>query len=553
MNPGARIHEALLYQRPCIRALALAVPKDQAKSLGFSPRGLRKGSVAKALGYRRVAARLKPCPDTKPAQFPLPGRAGRLPHEGERGFALLLVFLMAAVIGITLWAELPRVAIQSQRAKEQLLMERGEQFKRAIQLFLRANKGTRFPADMDDLDRGFNNMRFLRHRYKDPMTGKDEWRIIHMQGGMLTDSLLTKPKDSGKPEESTLGQNVSARLGLGEVATPGQAQPSALSRRRPSEGGTGGGIGPDGQPIQPADQTNGPQPDNGSGGTPAQGSAGTPGGAGSPSGAAPGSAGVPGMPGGPMSPFGAAQGAANVPGMPGAPGQFPGQFPGQPPGMPTPFGSSGGNPAANTGDSGSTVGGYGPTVGSSSTPANAAVGAGGANAANGANTPNGIGPGYGPGQNNAAANMLGGLLGTPRPGGFPGNAQGQGTVVGGGMAGVASKMDAEGLMVYNDRTNYKEWEFVYDPSKDRPRQDPRNMLIGNQAGTPAAPTPGMTPSSQAGTMTQTGPGGSSGQMVTNAPGGTGGTTGSNGQTGTPTNAASTGQQGGAIDIRPGKK
>jgi hypothetical protein len=121
------------------------------------------------------------------------------------------------------------------------------------------------------------------------------------------------------------------------------------------------------------------------------------------------------------------------------------------------------------------------------------------------------------------------------------------------MAGVASKMDAEGLMVYNDRTNYKEWEFVYDPSKDRPRQDPRNMLIGNQAGTPAAPTPGMTPSSQAGTMTQTGPGGSSGQMVTNAPGGTGGTTGSNGQTGTPTNAASTGQQGGAIDIRPGKK
>jgi len=81
-------------------------------------------------------------------------------HEGERGFALLLVFLMAAVIGIMLWSQLPRVAIQSQRAKEQLLIERGEQFKRAIQLFMRANKGApRYPADMDDLDRGYNNLR----------------------------------------------------------------------------------------------------------------------------------------------------------------------------------------------------------------------------------------------------------------------------------------------------------------------------------------------------------------------------------------------------------
>ena len=239
-------------------------------------------------------------------------------HGGERGFALLLVFLMAAVIGITLWAELPRVAIQSQRAKEQLLVERGEQFKRAIQLFLRANKGTRFPADMDDLDRGYNNLRFLRHRYKDPMTGKDEWRIIHMQGGVLTDSLLNKPKDSDKPEASTLGQNISAQPGLGETANAGQAQPNATNRRRPSEGGTGGGIGPDGQPIQPTDQAGGTQPGTGPGGAPSQ------------------PPGIPGMPGGPGSPFGAAPGAAGIPGMPG-------QFPGQPPGVPGQFGSPGSN------------------------------------------------------------------------------------------------------------------------------------------------------------------------------------------------------------------
>jgi hypothetical protein len=468
------------------------------------------------------------------------GRRKRLPREGERGFALLLVFLMAAVIGITLYAELPRVAIQSQRAKEQLLVERGEQFKRAIQLFLRANKGTRFPADLDDLDRGYNNLRFLRHRYKDPMTGKDEWRIIHMQGGVLTDSLLNKPKDSDKQEASTLGQNISAQLGLGETASAGQAQPNATNRRRPSEGGTGGGIGPDGQPIQPADQGNGTQPDAGPGGTaPSQ------------------PPGTPGTPGGPGSPFGAAPGSAGVPGMPGAPGQFPGQ----PPGMPTPFGVPGSNPGANTGgtnagntgDSGSTVGGYGSTVGGSAAPANAAGLSGGLNPANAGNAANGVGPGSGPTQNSAAANMIGNLLGTPRPNGFQGLGQGQGTVIGSGMAGVASKMDAEGLMVYNDRTNYKEWEFVYDPTKDRPRQDPRSMLVGNQMGTPSTPTPGTTTTpSQSGTFRQSGQSGTSGQMGTSGTGGTSGQTGTNGQTGTPSGTG-TSSQGAPIDIRPGKK
>jgi hypothetical protein len=45
----------------------------------------------------------------------------------------------------------------------------------------------------------------------------------------------------------------------------------------------------------------------------------------------------------------------------------------------------------------------------------------------------------------------------------------QGQVIGGGIAGVASKRDQEGIKVYNGRTDYKEWEFVYDISKDKSR------------------------------------------------------------------------------------
>lgn len=37
----------------------------------------------------------------------------------------------------------------------------------------------------------------------------------------------------------------------------------------------------------------------------------------------------------------------------------------------------------------------------------------------------------------------------------------------GGIAGVASTADGKGIHKVNDRTKYKEWEFVYDLKKDK--------------------------------------------------------------------------------------
>ena len=65
-------------------------------------------------------------------------------NEQERGFALLLIFLLASLIGISLYMEMPRVAFETQRNREELTVDRGEQYKRAIQVFVRANK--RYPA-----------------------------------------------------------------------------------------------------------------------------------------------------------------------------------------------------------------------------------------------------------------------------------------------------------------------------------------------------------------------------------------------------------------------
>src|ERR1700689_5011016 len=106
----------------------------------------------------------------------------------ERGFALLLVFLLAAGIALMLYQQLPRVAFESERDKEQLLIDRGEQYKRAIQEFFVAYK--RYPSTFEEFEHT-NNKRYLLKRYKDPYTGKDEWRLLHVNAaGLLTDSLV---------------------------------------------------------------------------------------------------------------------------------------------------------------------------------------------------------------------------------------------------------------------------------------------------------------------------------------------------------------------------
>ena len=75
MNLSVGAHKTLLCHEALYQGMALAVPRDREKDLGFSPCALRRNSVAKALGYGCIAARLKPCPDTNPvARLTLPCR-----------------------------------------------------------------------------------------------------------------------------------------------------------------------------------------------------------------------------------------------------------------------------------------------------------------------------------------------------------------------------------------------------------------------------------------------------------------------------------------------
>ena len=81
--------------------------------------------------------------------------------NSRSGFALLFVYAMAATIAIMLLMSLPRVAFEAQRDKEQLLIDRGEQYSRAVNLFVR--KFNRYPSSVDNLQ-STQNLRFLRRR-----------------------------------------------------------------------------------------------------------------------------------------------------------------------------------------------------------------------------------------------------------------------------------------------------------------------------------------------------------------------------------------------------
>jgi hypothetical protein len=384
----------------------------------------------------------------------------------ESGYALLFILAMASVVAIMLYMELPRVAFEAQRDKEQLLIDRGEQYSRAVNLYVR--KFNKYPADFDALQ-STQNLRFLRHKYIDPMTGKDDWRIIHVgPGGVFTDSLVYNKKKDDKSASAPQTFIAEMQQTGGTQVDPNQ-NVNVGTRQRQSD-----------QPGAPGDPNNPAQPTQfDASGQPI------------PNAPAP----VQVLPNGQIVPV---QQPGNQPALPGqfqtgTPPGFPGGVPGQayPGGFP---GSQGGGAPGQQ--------------------------------------PNQ--PGNGP--PSAAANLIGQILTTPRPGGLNGlggvqqgttdpNAVGANTsttgatapaptpaagqTIGGGLAGVASKLEEEGIKIYKEQKSYHKWEFVYDITKDPARvggavpqgTPPPGTPIGGAApGAPnatAAPTGTPTPNSTA--------------------------------------------------------
>ena len=114
----------------------------------------------------RFTFMMKPTPIRRPHPSPRPS---------EDGYILIWVIFLLAIFTIALSVAVPRMAKEIQLDRERETMERGKQYSRAIQLYYR--KFHAYPPNADALVKT-SEVRFLRKKYIDPVTGKDDWKPI---------------------------------------------------------------------------------------------------------------------------------------------------------------------------------------------------------------------------------------------------------------------------------------------------------------------------------------------------------------------------------------
>jgi type II secretory pathway pseudopilin PulG len=96
-------------------------------------------------------------------------------RSSEEGYILLWVIFLLAIFTISLSVAVPAISKEIERDRERETFERGKQYQRAIQLYYR--KFHAYPPNVNALV-NTNQIRFLRKKYIDPMTGKDDWKPI---------------------------------------------------------------------------------------------------------------------------------------------------------------------------------------------------------------------------------------------------------------------------------------------------------------------------------------------------------------------------------------
>ncbi len=102
-----------------------------------------------------------------------PSGIGRQQREG--GYLLLAILFTMALMIIAATIEAPRLVEQIKRDREEEMIHRGTEYARAVKKFYK--KFGRYPANLEQLD-DTNQIRFLRKRYKDPLTKDGKWKTL---------------------------------------------------------------------------------------------------------------------------------------------------------------------------------------------------------------------------------------------------------------------------------------------------------------------------------------------------------------------------------------
>jgi type II secretory pathway pseudopilin PulG len=176
----------------------------------------------------------------------------------QQGYILLTLLLIIALVIIAAAALAPNIARQVERDREEELIHRGMQYRRAIRAFVKRT-GT-YPLRLEQLE-NTNGTRFLRRRYKDPITGGD-FRLLH-QSDILAygrvnlnlnqnqanpdqspDQNAINPDNAASADSGTLPASSSQANQSTSPVAPGQQNPGlpAASGQAPADPALVGGL-----------------------------------------------------------------------------------------------------------------------------------------------------------------------------------------------------------------------------------------------------------------------------------------------------------------------
>jgi type II secretory pathway pseudopilin PulG len=160
-------------------------------------------------------------------------------QEGQRGYAMAALLVGLAVMMVLMSVAMPVWRHQAQREKEAELIFRGEQYARAVNHYQRKMGPGNFPPSVDILVQ----QRFLRKKYKDPMTEDGEFEVIPV-GAATQPGMNPQPGTPGGPTGRSGGPPSAA--GVGQTRTPtqvGSPLSGGQTARSPFSGGqAAGGI-----------------------------------------------------------------------------------------------------------------------------------------------------------------------------------------------------------------------------------------------------------------------------------------------------------------------
>jgi hypothetical protein len=160
--------------------------------------------------------------------------------------------LSVALLAIGALALVEKIEFQIKRDREEEMIHRGVQYSRAVRRYFK--KFGRYPSRIEELE-STNNIRFLRQRYKDPITGKD-FKPLHMTDVQMSFGPGVGPGVGGAAsgQAGSLASPPPGASGAGVMPSSGDAADNAPAARGPS---AVGGAAPTGDPGLTADNGQG--------------------------------------------------------------------------------------------------------------------------------------------------------------------------------------------------------------------------------------------------------------------------------------------------------